>query len=74
VVAQSVYCVTTEWMTGRSGHGQRIFILTSVSRPAVGPTQCPVQWEPRGPFSRPKARPGCDADRSPQSSAEIKNE
>jgi hypothetical protein len=27
-----------------------------------------------GPFSGAKARPGHDADRSPQSSAEVKNE
>jgi hypothetical protein len=26
--------------------GQRIFPLTSVSRPAVGTTQPPVQWVP----------------------------
>jgi hypothetical protein len=30
-------------MTGR---GKRIFPLTSVSRPAIGPTQPPVQWVP----------------------------
>jgi hypothetical protein len=38
------------WATGRSGfyprRGQRIFTLTSVSRPALGPTQPPVQWVP----------------------------
>jgi hypothetical protein len=27
--------------------GERIFPLTSVSRPALGPTQPPVQWVPR---------------------------
>jgi hypothetical protein len=49
-VAQSVYCLTTDWKTGRSEfdprQGQRIFPLTSVSRPALGPTQPPVQWVP----------------------------
>jgi hypothetical protein len=30
--------------------GQRIFPLTSVSRPALMPTQPPVQWVPGGPF------------------------
>jgi hypothetical protein len=30
----------------RSSQGQSIFPLTSVSRPALGPTQPPVQWEP----------------------------
>jgi hypothetical protein len=47
-VAQSVWCLTTGWTTGRSGfdprQGQRIFPLSSVSRPALGPTQPPVQW------------------------------
>jgi hypothetical protein len=39
------------WLrTGRPGfdprQGQRIFRLTSASRPAVGPTQLPVKWVP----------------------------
>jgi hypothetical protein len=38
------------WTTGRSGfdprRGQRIFPLSSVSRPALGPTQPSVQWVP----------------------------
>jgi hypothetical protein len=28
------------------GRGERIFPLTSVSRPPLGPTQAPVQWVP----------------------------
>jgi hypothetical protein len=28
------------------GRGERIFPLTSMSRPALGPTQPPVQWVP----------------------------
>jgi hypothetical protein len=47
-VAQSVQCLTTGWTTGRSGldprRGQRIFPLASVFRPALRPTQSPVQW------------------------------
>jgi hypothetical protein len=43
-------CLTTGWTTGRSGfdprRGQRIFPLASVSRPALEPTQPPVQWVP----------------------------
>jgi hypothetical protein len=30
----------------RAPQGQRIFPLTSVSRPALRPTQPPVQWVP----------------------------
>jgi hypothetical protein len=48
--AQAVQCLTTGWTTGRSGfdprQGQRIFPLTSVSRPALGPTHPSVQWVP----------------------------
>jgi hypothetical protein len=50
-LAQSVQCLSTDWTTGRSGldprQGQRIFPVTSVSRPALRPTQPPVQWVPR---------------------------
>jgi hypothetical protein len=53
-VAQPVYFLTTYW-TGRPGfeprHRQRISPLASVSRPAVRPTQPPVQWVP-GVLSR----------------------
>jgi hypothetical protein len=49
-LAQAVQCLTTDWSTGGSGfdsrRGQRIFPLASVSRPALGPTQPPVQWVP----------------------------
>jgi hypothetical protein len=41
---------------------KRIFPLASVSRPALGPTQPPVQLVP---FPGGKARPGLDADHSP---------
>jgi hypothetical protein len=39
-----------------------------------GPTQPPVQWVPGVLSPGVKARPGCDADHSPPSSAEVKNE
>jgi hypothetical protein len=39
----------------RQGH--RIFPLTSVSRPALGPTQPPVQWVP-GSFPRGQSAAG----------------
>jgi hypothetical protein len=53
---------------------KRIFPLVSVCRPALGPTQPPVQWVPGGPFPGAKAQPRRDADRSPPSSAEAENE
>jgi hypothetical protein len=49
-LAQSVQCLATEWTTGRTrfdpGQRQEIFPLSSVSRPALGLTQSPVQWVP----------------------------
>jgi hypothetical protein len=53
--------------------GAKDFSLTSVSKPALGPTQRPVQWVP-GSFPRDKARLGHDADYSPPYNAEVKNE
>ena len=41
-----------------------------LSRPALGPTQPPVQWVPG--LSRGKERPGRDADPSSPSSAVVK--
>jgi len=57
---------------GRSG--DRIPVgrdFPHLSIPALRPTQPPVQWVPG--LSRGKVRPGCDADPSPPSSAEVKN-
>jgi hypothetical protein len=51
-----------------------IFPLSSVSRPALGPTQPPVQWVSGVLSPGVKARPGRDADYSPPSSAEVENE
>jgi hypothetical protein len=64
-----------DWSIGvRSPAGQRIFPLTSVSRPALRPTQPPVQWVTVFLSPGVKARPGRDADHSPPSSAEVDNE
>jgi hypothetical protein len=45
-----------------------------VSRPALGPTQPPVQWVSGVLSPGVKARPGRDAENSPPSSAEVENE
>jgi hypothetical protein len=58
----------------RSPAGAKIFRVTSVSRPALGSTQPPVQWVPGVLSPGVKARPGRDADHSPPSSAEVENE
>jgi hypothetical protein len=58
----------------RAPAGQRIFPVASVSRPALGPTQPPVQWVPGVLSPGVKARPGRDSDHSPPSSAEVENE
>jgi hypothetical protein len=49
-----------------------IFLFTTTSRPALGPTQSPIQWVP-GVLSLRVKRPGREADQSPTSSAEVKN-
>jgi hypothetical protein len=46
--------------------GSRIF--STSSRPALGPTQPPIQWVP-GALSPSVKRPGREADHSPPASA-----
>jgi hypothetical protein len=48
-----------------------IFPFTTLSRPALGPTQPPIQWVP-GAVSLGVKRPGRESDHSPPSSAEVK--
>jgi hypothetical protein len=57
------------WLHLRRGMG--IFLFTTASRTALGPTQPPVQWVP-GALSLEVTRPGREADHSPPSSAEVK--
>jgi hypothetical protein len=68
----------SEW-TGRPGdrgsipgRGKRIFPLSSMSRPDLGPTQPPVQWVLR--VLSPVVKAGGDADQSPPLSVEVMNE
>jgi hypothetical protein len=56
-----------------SRRGLGIFLFTTVSRTALGPTQPPIQWVPRALSLRVK-RSGREADPSPPSSAEVENE
>jgi hypothetical protein len=47
--------------------GGKTFLFTIASRPALGPSQPPIQWVPG------VTRPGREADQSPPFSAEAKN-
>jgi hypothetical protein len=54
-----------------SRRGLGIFLFTTASRTALGTTQAPIQWVTRA-LSLGVKRPGCEADHSPPSSAEVK--
>jgi hypothetical protein len=53
-------------------HFYIIFLFTTASRPALGPTQPPIQWVPE-PLSLGVKRLGLEAEHSLPSSAEMKN-
>jgi hypothetical protein len=55
-----------------SRQGLGIFLFTIASRPALGPTQPPIQWVP-GALSLRVKGPGREADHSPPSSTEDNN-
>jgi hypothetical protein len=69
------YLRATSWTIGVLGFGSRrglgIFLFTTASRKALGPTQTPIQWVPGAVFLGVKW-PGREADHSPPSSAEVK--
>jgi hypothetical protein len=73
----SLHVVTTglDWMFGVLGFDSQqalgIFLFTTASRTALGPTQPPIQWVP-GALSLGVNRPGHEADHSPPCSAEVK--
>jgi hypothetical protein len=52
---------------GSSPSRGKIFLFSTTSRPALGPTQPPIQWVPGVKLQ------GREADHSPPSSAEVKN-
>jgi hypothetical protein len=54
-----------------SRQGLGIFLFTTASRTALGPTQPPIQWVQRA-LSLAVKRPGREADHSPPCSAEVK--
>jgi hypothetical protein len=56
----------------QSRQGLEIFLFTTVSRPALGPTQASLKWV-LGALSLGVKRPGCEADHSPPSNADVKN-
>jgi hypothetical protein len=65
--------IATGWMARlRFPAGQEFFLVSTASRPALGLTQFPVQWM-SGALSVGAKQPGCEADHSPPSSAEVKN-
>jgi hypothetical protein len=55
-----------------SQNGLRNFLFTTSSRPALGPTQPPIQWA-LGALSLGVKWLECEADHSPLSGAEVKN-
>jgi hypothetical protein len=69
----SVGITTGYGLDGRGsipGRGKIFFFI--LSRPALGPTQHPIQWVP-GALSPGIKPPELEADHSPPSSVEVKN-
>jgi hypothetical protein len=64
-------CVYVGVLGFDSRRGLGIFLFTTVTRTALGPTQPPIQWVPRA-LSLGVKRPVREADHSPPSSAEVK--
>jgi hypothetical protein len=72
-IAQSVWRQAMGWTAGvRFLAGEEIFLYSTESRPALGPTQPSIQWIPKAASSEVK-RPVRESDHSPPSSAEVKN-
>jgi hypothetical protein len=66
------YLKVSIWVLGfDSRRGLGIFLFTTASGTALGPTRPPIQWV-LGALSLGVKRPGREADHSPPSSAEVK--
>jgi hypothetical protein len=66
------YSSNTPSWRGAQLKAQGLYLyFTAVSRPALGPTQPPMQWV-QGTLSLGVKRPGREADHSPPSSADVK--
>jgi hypothetical protein len=62
----------TPWCGDQLKEKHRVRTPTTGSRPALGPTQPPIEWV-LGAVSLGVKRQGREADHSPPSSAEVKN-
>jgi hypothetical protein len=74
VTEWNVLCLETQsdfYLILLIGTGGNNFHFSMSSRPALGPTQPPIQRVPGAPFPGVK-RPGREADHSPPTSAEVK--
>jgi hypothetical protein len=67
----------SDWLQARPSQGQSLspgtikkFLFSMSSRPVLGPTQPPIQWEP-GALSPGVKRPGREVDHSPLTSAKV---
>jgi hypothetical protein len=76
MIAQPVWLWATGWTIGVLGfdswQGLGIFLFTTASETAVGPTQPPIQWVP-GALSLGVKWPRREADHSALSSADVNN-
>jgi hypothetical protein len=66
------YKDTIGWQGFDSRQRPRIFLFITLSRPALVPTEPPIQWIPEA-LSLEVKRPGREADHSPQSKPRSKN-
>jgi hypothetical protein len=67
----SVFGIPTGYGLDDRGGGVKNFLFSTSSRPALGPTQPPIQWVP-GALSPGVKRPGREADHSPPAITEVK--